>query len=218
MSSEIRIVIADDHPLLRSGLRQIIETEARFKILAEAGDGQAALDLIESLRPEVAILDIAMPRMTGFELLRALRDRKVEVKTIFLTMFKDEDIFNEALDLGAHGFMLKDSAPAEINNCIHAVVSGQYYITPAISTYLLKRHHGAAALAKATPGLKDLTPTERRILKLITENKTSKEIAAELFISPHTVQNHRVKICQKLELKGVHSLVKFAFDHKSQLS
>jgi DNA-binding NarL/FixJ family response regulator len=218
MTREIHILIADDHPLLRAGLRQMIETDRRLKVLAEAGDGETALREIDARRPEIAVLDIDMPRLTGFEVLRALRDRKIDVKIIFLTMHKDEDLFNEALNLGAHGYLLKDSAPTEINPCIHAVAGGQHYITPAISTYLLNRNRRAMALAKAKPTLNDLTPTERLILKLIADNKTSKEIAAELFISYRTVENHRSNISQKLDLKGSHSLVKFAFDHKSQLA
>ena len=218
MTPEIRLVIADDHPLLRAGLRQVIESDARLKVLAEAEDGETALDEIEKRRPDVAVLDIEMPRLTGFDLLRALRDRKIAVEVIFLTMYKDEDIFNEALDLGAKGYVLKDSATTDIVNCIRMVAAGNHYISPAISSFLLNRAALSDALAKAKPSLNELTATERRILKLIAENKTSKQIAAELFISYRTVENHRASICQKLELKGSHSLIKFAFDHKSQLS
>ncbi len=218
MTPEINLVIADDHPLLRAGLRQVIESDARLKVLAEAGDGETALKQIESRQPEVAVLDIEMPRLTGFDLMRALRDRKIAVGVIFLTMYKDEDIFNEALSLGALGYVIKDSAMTDIVDCIRTVAGGNHYISPAISSFLLNRNTRAAALAKSKPSLNDLTAAERRILKLIAENKTSKQIAAELFISYRTVENHRANICQKLDLKGSHSLVKFAFDHKSQLS
>src|SRR5215470_7806176 len=101
MSTEIRLVIADDHPLLRNGLRQVIESDSRLKVLAEAGDGEAALEHIEVLRPDVAVLDIEMPRLTGFDLLRAISEKKLAVEVVFLTMYKDEEMFNEALDLGA---------------------------------------------------------------------------------------------------------------------
>ncbi len=218
MSAEIRLVIADDHPLLRNGLRQVIESDSRLKVLAEAGDGEAALERIEALKPDVAVLDIEMPHLTGFDLLRAIREKKLPVEVIFLTMYKDEDMFNEALDLGAKGYVLKDSAITDIAGCIHAVAAGRHYISPAISSFLVNRNTRSAELVKQKPSLNDLTPTERRILKLIAEKKTSKEIAAELFISHRTVENHRANICQKLELRGSHSLIKFAFDHKSQLS
>jgi DNA-binding NarL/FixJ family response regulator len=218
MSTEIRLVIADDHPLLRNGLRQVIESDSRLKVLAEAGDGEAALERIEALRPDVAVLDIEMPRLTGFDLLRAIREKKIVVEVVFLTMYKDEEMFNEALDLGAKGYVLKDSAITDITGCIHAVAAGRHYISPAISSYLINRNARSSELIKRKPSLNDLTATERRILKLIAENKTSKQIAAELFISHRTVENHRANICQKLDLKGSHSLIKFAFDHKSQLS
>jgi DNA-binding NarL/FixJ family response regulator len=217
MSTEIRLVIADDHPLLRQGLRQVIESDSRLKVLAEAGDGEAALERIEALRPDVAVLDIEMPRLTGFDLLRAIREKKLAVEVVFLTMYKDEDMFNEALDLGAKGYVLKDSATTDIAGCIHTVAAGRHYISPAISSFLVNRNTRSAELVKQKPSLNDLTPTERRVLRLIAERKTSKEIAAELFISHRTVENHRANICQKLELKGSHSLIKFAFDHKSQL-
>lgn len=218
MTTEIRLVIADDHPLLRAGLRQVIESDARLKVLAEADDGETALAQIETHRPEVAVLDIEMPRLTGFEVQRTLRERNLTVAVIFLTMYKDEDIFNEALDLGAKGYVLKDTATIDIINCIRTVAAGRHYISPAISSFLLNRATRTKTFTKATHGLNDLTATERRILRLITENKTSKQIAAELFISYRTVENHRANICQKLELHGSHSLIKFAFDHKSQLS
>jgi DNA-binding NarL/FixJ family response regulator len=217
MTPEIHIIIADDHPLLRAGLRQVIESDPRLKVVAEADDGAAALEHITAHQPAVAVLDIEMPRLTGFELLRELRARGQAVAVIFLTMYRDEEMFNEALDLGALGYVLKDSATTDIISAIRAVAAGQHYISPAISALLLKRGARAAALVQQKAGLNDLTPTERRILKLISENRTSKEIAAELFISHRTVENHRANICQKLELKGSHSLLKFAFDHKSQL-
>ena len=217
MFTEIRLVIADDHPLLRQGLRQVIESDSRLQVLAEAGDGKTALERIEALRPDVAVLDIEMPELTGFDLLRAIRAKKLAVEVVFLTMYKDEDMFNEALDLGAKGYVLKDSAITEIVGCIHAVAAGRHYISPAISSFLVGRNTRSTELVKQKPSLNDLTPTERRILRLIAEKKTSKEIAAELFISHRTVENHRSNICQKLDLQGSHSLIKFAFDHKSQL-
>lgn len=217
MNSIIRLLIADDHPLLRAGLRQVIETDARLHVIAEASDGAAALQLLTAHQPDVAVLDIEMPQLTGFALLREMRAQRLKTAVVFLTMYRDEDMFNEALDLGALGYVLKDSATTDIVAAIKAAATGQPYISPAISAFLLNRATRAATLVKQQPGLNDLTPTERRVLKLIAANKTSKEIAAELFISHRTVENHRANICQKLELKGSHSLLKFAFDHKSEL-
>jgi DNA-binding NarL/FixJ family response regulator len=217
MENEVRILIADDHPIFRKGLREVIESEANLKIVAEAEDGATALHEIQATTPDVAILDIDMPRKSGFEIARAVRDQKLSVEIIFLTMHKDEDIFNEAIDLGVKGYVLKDSAAADIIGSIRTILAGRHYISPAISTYLLNRSSRAAGLKERKPGLSDLTPAERRILKLIAESKTSREIANALFVSPRTIENHRANICQKLELRGSNALVKFAIEHKSQL-
>ncbi len=213
----IRLLIADDHPLLRAGLRQVIATDPGLQIIAEAEDGATALQLLVAQQPDVAVLDIEMPNLTGFALLREMRAQRLTTAVVFLTMYHDEEMFNEALDLGALGYVLKDSATTDITGAIRAAASGQPYISPAISAYLFHRATRTTTLVQQLPGLNDLTPTERRVLKLIAENLTSKEIAAELFISYRTVENHRANICQKLNLKGSHSLLKFAFDHKSEL-
>lgn len=217
MTTLIRLLIADDHPLLRAGLRQVIETDARLQIVAEAEDGATALEQLVATQPDVAVLDIEMPQLTGFALLREMRAKRLPTAVVFLTMYRDEEMFNEALDLGALGYVLKDSATTDIVGAIRAAAAGQPYISPAISGFLFNRATRTNTLTKQLPGLNDLTPTERRVLKLIAENNTSKEIAAELFISYRTVENHRANICQKLNLKGSHSLLKFAFDHKSEI-
>lgn len=217
MTTLIRLLIADDHPLLRAGLRQVIETDARLQIVAEAEDGATALEQLVATQPDVAVLDIEMPQLTGFALLREMRAKRLPTAVVFLTMYRDEEMFNEALDLGALGYVLKDSATTDIVGAIRAAAAGQPYISPAISVFLFNRATRTNTLTKQLPGLNDLTPTERRVLKLIAENNTSKEIAAELFISYRTVENHRANICQKLNLKGSHSLLKFAFDHKYEI-
>lgn len=217
MSAEIRLIIADDHPIVRRGLRQVIESEASLKVVAEADDGAAALALIEELKPQAVVLDVNMPRLGGFDLMREIRKRRLPVEVIFLTMYSDEELFNEALDLGAKGYVLKESAVTDIVNCIKTVVAGQPYISPALSKYLLHRAGRADSLAKQKPSLQDLTPAEQRILKLIAANKSSKEIAEELYISVRTVENHRTNICQKLEIHGNNALLKFALEHKSEL-
>lgn len=216
MNPIIRLLIADDHPLLRAGLRQVIETDPRLHVVAEAADGATALQLLTTHLPDVAVLDIEMPQLTGFELLRAMRAQGLTTAVVFLTMYRDEEMFNEALDLGARGYVLKDSATTDIVGAIHAAAKGQPYISPAISAFLLNRATRVATFAKQNPSLSDLTPTERRVLKLIADNKTSREIAEELGSSYRTVENHRANICQKLNLKGSHSLLKFAYEHKAK--
>jgi two-component system, NarL family, response regulator DegU len=214
----IRVVIADDHPIFRKGLLQVIQMEPDVEVVGEAGDGKQALEQIEGLKPEVAVLDIDMPGKSGFKLAEEIGERKLAVKIIFLTMYKEENAFNRALDLGVKGYLLKDSAVTDIVAGIRAVARGEHFISPAISSYLINRSGRATRLEEQKPGLKDLTPMERRILKSIVENKTSKQIAEELFISARTVDNHRTNIATKLDLHGSHALLKFAFDHKSELT
>ncbi|MBA3632062.1 MAG: response regulator transcription factor [Acidobacteria bacterium] len=216
--NKIRVFIADDHPIYRKGLREVIEDDAELVIVGEADDGEAAFEQIQSLAPEVAVLDIGMPKMNGFAVAEEVRALKIPAKIIFLTMYKERDAFNRALDLGVKGYLLKDSAANEIVGGIKAVAGGGHYISPAISSFLVNRLAQADLLVVAHPGLQTLTPTENRILRLIAEKKTSKEIADGLFVSPRTVDNHRANICQKLDLRGGNALLKFALEHKSELS
>ncbi len=215
--NQINLIIADDHPIVRQGLRQAIEADAALKVLTEASDGRAALEAIEKYQPQVAVLDIDMPLMDGFAVARAVREKKLNVEMVFLTIQRDEDMVNEAVNLGVKGYVLKDSALTDIVSCIKSVAKGQHYASSALTSYLIKRSSRAAALTEEKTGIKDLTPTERRVLKLIAEYKTSKEIAEELFISYRTVETHRANICQKLDLRGSHVLIKFALAHKSEL-
>jgi len=216
ITEQIRIVMADDHPIVRQGLRQMIETDKNLSIVAEAGDGQTALDLIETHQPDVAVLDIDMPGMDGFAVVRGLQKKRINVEIVFLTMHSEEEIFQAAMDLGVKGYVLKDSAVTDIVSSIKAVAAGRPYLSPELSALLLKRRR-ADKLDLKQPGLHDLSPTEQRILRLIAEDKTSKEIAAALFISPRTVETHRANMSRKLNLHGSLALVKFAVTHKAEL-
>jgi DNA-binding NarL/FixJ family response regulator len=213
----ITVVIADDHPIFRQGLRQAIETDRRIIVAGEAGDGDAVIELLQSLNPEIVVLDIGMPRKNGFEVAKEIRERGITARAIFLTMYDEEDAFNRAMDLGVKGYILKDSAVTDIVTGIKAVASGEHFITPSLSSFLIKRASRASALRDQKTGLDSLTEAERRILKLIAEQKTSKQIASELFISPRTVDNHRANICEKLQIHGSNALLKFALEHKSDM-
>lgn len=215
MTTEIRLLIADDHPIVRQGLKQIIEADPDLNVIAEAGDGPGALSLIKTLLPDIAVLDINMPGADGLSLAETVSDEGLPVAIILLTAYREEDLFNRALTLGVKGYVLKDSAATDIVSAIKAVASGEYYTSPAMSGYLFKRRSSKPPAGK--PGVKDLTPTERRILRLLADYKTSREIAEELFISHRTVQTHRANICQKLQLQGNHALMKFALEYKSEL-
>jgi len=214
--SRITILIADDHPIFRQGLKDLIEREPGFQVLAEAGDGEAALELITTRAPAVAVLDLDMPGLDGFAVAQRARLANLPVKVIILTMHKDAMHFNQALDLGVSGYVVKESAAAEIIDCIRTVIKGREYFSPALSSFLLARSRRTAPQPELRE-LNELTPTERRILLLLSDLKTTKEIAAELGVSPRTIDNHRAHICGKLGLQGSHALTKFALQHKHEL-
>jgi DNA-binding NarL/FixJ family response regulator len=217
MTHRTKVLIVDDHPLFRGGLRQVIVDDGRFELAGETGDGEEALRLIQEKKPDVAVLDVKLPGLNGLEITRKLQEKRSRTRVIMLTMHNEEDLFNRALDSGAMGFVLKENAVEEIVKAIVAVADGQHYLSSTISGYLVRRRHRAESLAKEKPGLDDLTKAELRILKLISMKKTSREIAAELFISPRTVEAHRANICSKLALRGSHSLLWFVSSHKSEL-
>jgi DNA-binding NarL/FixJ family response regulator len=217
MSSEIRVLIADDHPIFRHGLRQLIEKDPCVRVIAEADNGETALAILIAQLPEIAVLDVDMPKMDGFEVVRRLKKQALSTQIIFLTMHKDEMHLNEALSLEVKGYVIKDSAATDISNCIKAVVDGKSYVSAELTTHLLNRGRRSAPVAQGQPRVSNLTSTEYQILKLIAEYKTNREIAEALFISVRTVENHRANICSKLEIHGAHALMKFALNHKAGL-
>lgn len=217
MKDEPTIVVADDHPVFREGLRRVIERENAGRIIGEASDGATALRLVREHKPSIALLDIAMPEQNGLAVAREIRRLRLKVAVVFLTMYKEEDMFDEAMDLGAKGYVLKENAVSDIISCLRAVAQDQYFISPAISHLLIRRAQRAQGLAQQKSGLESLTPSERRILHLISRGMTSKAIAVELFISPKTVENHRLNITAKLDLHGNNALLKFALENRAGL-
>ena len=215
MEKQISILIADDHPVFRRGLRQVVESDGRFRIAHEVENGEQALAALEQGPCDIAVLDVDMPGLTGIDVVRTIQKRRIPVEVIFITMYKEEYMFNKAMDLGVRGYVLKESAVADILNGIRAVAERKYYISPSISEYLVRRSGRQTALPAWQGGVADLTPMERRIMRLIAENKTSREIAAELDISPKTVDRHRENVANKLNLHGPHALLKFALENKN---
>jgi DNA-binding NarL/FixJ family response regulator len=169
------------------------------------------------LRPDIAILDVHMPRLTGLQAARKLIERKSPVKLVLLTMHEDEDLLNEALNLGIHAYVLKENAVEDLIAAVRSVNEGKTFISATLSGLLLRRRAQAEALRREKPGLDSLTHTERRVLKLIANDKTSKEIAEILGCAVRTVETHRQNMSQKLDLSGSHSLLKFAYDNKASL-
>jgi DNA-binding NarL/FixJ family response regulator len=217
MKPEIRILIADDHPIMRQGLKQIIEIESNLKVVGEAANGSEALAMIEELMPDAAILDVDMPHQDGFQVARALAAKKNPAAIIFLTIHSEEQMFHAALDLGAKGYVLKDSAIDDIVTAITEAVAGRAFTSLPMTTYFTRRQNHNHVPDEQQLGLRQLTPTEYRILKLLADYKTNKDIAEELSVSPRTVETHRARICQKMNLQGSHALMKFAVQYKSLL-
>jgi len=215
MADQIRILLADDHPVVRKGLRMAIEEDVGLSIVGEAADGEAALALIVELLPQIAVLDIDMPKLHGFQVAREIAARHLPVATIFLTMHTGEDPFRAAMDLRAKGYILKDSAMLEIVAGIRAVAAGQPYLSSALTARLLQPPAPASAPNDALASR--LTPTERRIVQLIAADKSSKEIGGELSIHYRTIENHRTNICRKLGLEGANALLRFALQNKHRL-
>lgn len=213
----IQIVLADDHPIVRQGLRQMIEADEQLAVVAEAGEGKTALTLIQQHRPQVAVLDIDMPGLDGFAVVRALQSAGLATAVVFLTMHSEQELFQAALDLGIRGYVLKESAVIDITAAIKSVAAGQAYLSPALSGHLLPRPEDRPGTLPAHPALNELTPTERRVLLLIAADQSSKEIAQQLGVSPRTVETHRQNISAKLNVRGSLALVRFALQHKAQL-
>lgn len=216
-TTKITLIIADDHPLFRSGLKQAIEANKEFSVLFEATDGEQALDAIEKYSPRIAILDMHMPKMNGLDVLRAVSKNESDTDVIMLTMHNEEELFNRAIDLGVMGYVLKESAVSDIMDSIRTVAMGKQYISPSIAGFLIKRTKRPSISSDTQTQLSELTVMQRKVLQLIAENKTTKEIASILFISPKTVERHRSNICDKLDISGNNALLKFVIEHKNLL-
>lgn len=216
MADEIRILLADDHPVVRRGLKTSVEEDPSLKVIAEAGDGIEALDLIKKHKPQLAILDIDMPRLDGLGVAREVNRLQLNTLMIFLSFHQDEDIVRAVLSAGGKGYLLKDSAMQEIVVAINTVVSGKTYVSSTIALRLLA---STDSLGESSENalVRDLTVSERRILQLIAEGLSSKEIGNELSIHYRTVENHRTNICRKLKIEGANALLRFAVQHKEKL-
>jgi DNA-binding NarL/FixJ family response regulator len=205
------VLVADDHPTFRKGVLAMLDESSGLEIVAEVSDGLQAYQSIIAKRPDIAIMDIEMPGLTGLDVCRKAMKEKSETKFILLTMHKDKNYFNDAMRIGVIGYLLKDHAMSELIPCIESVLKGEKFISHGIENLL--KNTGQNEL----PELLLLTPTEKVILKLIAETKTSAEIAQLLFVSTKTIDSHHPTILKKLGIEEKSSLLKFAIRHKALL-
>jgi DNA-binding NarL/FixJ family response regulator len=216
MSEIIQIVLADDHPVVRKGLRATIEDDDDLRVIAEASNGDEAIKLIAELRPQVAILDIDMPGKNGLAVARQLQELHLSTAIIFMTLHADEDLMRAAMDAGGSGYLLKGSEMDEVGAAIRAVFSGRTYIGSSMASILFSQKDSSTAGILGT-NLQSLTPAEKKILRLIADGKSSKEIGDDLSIHYRTVENHRTNMCRKLNLEGANALARFALQHRAAL-
>ena len=205
----VRIVIADDHRIVREGLRHLLEKRTDFKVVAEAADGEAAVRLAKELSPDVVILDISMPGLNGIEATRRILAEGPGVRILALSMHSDRRFVIETLKAGASGYLLKDSAFDELARAIEVVMARGAFLSPAI-TEMVVREYVAQAGADESAAFSVLTPREREVLQLMAEGESTKEIAARLAVSVKTVESYRQQIMEKLDLHSVAELTKYA--------
>ncbi len=210
MGKRFQVVLADDHALMRHGLRRILDERKDLEILGEVGDGLALLSLLNRAQPDLIILDISMPNMRGIEAIPEIRRLRPEMKILMLTMHNDEDYLNQAISAGADGYLLKEDAEKELFNAIDCLQQGRIYISPCLAERSMQ-NWARLRRGEADPLLAEsLTNREKEILKLIAEGKTSKEIGDLLCISVRTVERHRANMMAKLKVKKMAELVQYA--------
>lgn len=208
--AQIRILLADDHIIIRSGLRLLLEQQPDFKVIAEAADGHEAVQLAGEHHPQVAILDIGMPQLNGIEATSEIVSQVPHCNVVILSMHADEGYVLRALKAGARGYILKNSAEADLIQAVKTVAQGKSFFSPAISKLLLEDYVRLVRDKEVEDSYDLLTSRERQILQLIAEGRSNKEVARTLNLSPFTVETHRGNILQKLGLHGVPELVLYA--------
>jgi DNA-binding NarL/FixJ family response regulator len=206
----IRVLLADDHKLIRAGLRLVVDQQPDLSVVGEADDGRQAVELARSLQPDVVVMDIGMPNLNGIEAARQIRAIRPDAAVVMLSMHSDEGYVLRALGAGARAYLLKDSATTDLVQAIRAVVEGKSFFSPAVSKVLLQDYMRKLQRSGAEDSYDLLSPREREVLQLVAEGKSNKEIASLLNLSVYTVETHRAKIMQKLNLKGVPELILYA--------
>lgn len=207
MTPPIRVLVADDHMVVRSGIRHVLESEAGFEIVGEAANGTEAVSLAAELHPDVVVLDISMPEKSGLEVAASLRNSAAGTRVLILSIHDNAEYVVESVRAGAHGYLLKDTAATELRHAIRAVCRGESYFSPPVASRLSAALRGQPAKPS---GLEQLTGREREVLVGVAKGRTNKEIAAELGISHRTVETHRESLMRKLQIRTVAELTRFA--------
>jgi len=208
-----RIVIAEDHTILRQGLRSLLSSQLDFKIVGEAEDGLKAIECVQKHKPDLILTDLSMPRMNGMEAIREIKRISPKTKIVVLTIHKTEEYVLTTFRIGANGYVLKDSTQEELILAIRSVLAGKPYVSPGISDKILAGYLEGMREFKLSSVWEVLTSREREILKLIAEGYKNKEIADTLYISAKTVERHRSNIMQKLDIHNVPALTSFAIEN-----
>jgi DNA-binding NarL/FixJ family response regulator len=211
--AEIRVLLADDHTIVRKGLRSLLDREDRIAVVDEAGDGKETLQKVKQHLPDVVVMDIGMPILNGIEATRQIKKRFPKVKVLILTMHASEEYITEILKAGAAGYVLKQAAPAELISAIEAVCRGDSYLSPSICKKVIQGYGQMNGGGNEPAGFDSLTEREREVMQLIAEGKSTRETANLLFISPKTVEVHRSHFMEKLGLNNTAEIVRYAI-HK----
>ncbi len=209
----IRVILADDHAVVRDGLRLILEASGDIDVIGEAADGREAVKIVDALRPDVAIMDLSMPHLNGTEATRQIRERSPDTKVIVLSMHATSEHIYQAFEAGALSYLLKDSAGKEVAAAVRATFQGERYLSKRITETMLEDYVRRRQEPDEPSPVERLSTREREVLQLVVEGKTSVEIGAMIHLSPKTVDSYRSRLMRKLEIRDVPSLVRFAMTH-----
>ncbi len=211
MPEQIKVIIADDHTIFRSGLNMLLSSEPDINVIGEAEDGQSAIQLAKELNPDVILMDIGMPGLNGIEATEQIKLETPDINILVLTMHRSDEYFFKVLEAGASGYILKGAETSELINAVRSVAKGEVFLYPSMAGRLVKEYLSQSAASEISSA--KLTKREREILQLIAEGFTNKEIAEKLVLSPSTVHSHRTNLLHKLNLNSRHELVQYAREH-----